>query len=132
MRLAHVLDSLALAIELGLGVPAQTIHRAAIVSARLGRGARIDEQDVVAAYYLAILCYVGCTTTSHETSKAVDELGLGGTSWSPPTRSSCPSWSGRWPRPCRHPEARAAARSMAEWSRKPRDGTAPPQPLRGG
>jgi HD-GYP domain-containing protein (c-di-GMP phosphodiesterase class II) len=77
VRLAHVLDSLALAIELGLGVPAQTIHRTAVISARLGQGAGLDEEDVVAAYYLAILCYVGCTTTSTETSKAVDELGLG-------------------------------------------------------
>jgi HD-GYP domain-containing protein (c-di-GMP phosphodiesterase class II) len=77
VRLAHVLDSLALAIELGLGVPSETIHRTAVVSARLGRGAGLDEDDVVAAYYLAILCYVGCTTTAHETSKAVDELGLG-------------------------------------------------------
>ena len=78
VRLAHVLDSLALAIELGLGVPAQTIHRTAIISARLAREAGLDEEDVAAAYYIAILCYVGCTTTSHETSKAVDELGLGG------------------------------------------------------
>ena len=77
VRLAHVLDSLALAIELGLGVPSQTIHRTAVISARLGSGAGLDEDDVVAAYYLAMLCYVGCTTTSHATSKAVDELGLG-------------------------------------------------------
>ena len=77
LRLAQVLDSLALAIELGLGVPAHTIHRTAVISARLGRGAGLGEEDEVAAFYLAILCYVGCTTTSHETSKAVDELGLG-------------------------------------------------------
>ena len=77
VRLAHVLDSLALAIELGLGGHAQTIHRTAVISARLARGAGHDEADVAAAYYLAVLCYVGCTTTSHETSKSVDELALG-------------------------------------------------------
>ncbi|HSC88602.1 MAG TPA: HD domain-containing phosphohydrolase [Polyangiaceae bacterium] len=68
---------MALAIELGLGVPANTIHRTAVISARLARGAGHDEADVVAAYYLAVLCYVGCTTTSHETSEVVDELALG-------------------------------------------------------
>ena len=77
VRLAHVLDSLALAIELGLGVPARTVQRTAVISERLARAAGHDEQDVVAAFYIAILCYVGCTTTSHETSQAVDELGLG-------------------------------------------------------
>jgi hypothetical protein len=77
VRLAHVLDSLALAIELGLGVPARTVQRTAVISERLARAAGHDDQDVVAAFYIAILCYVGCTTTSHETSQAVDELGLG-------------------------------------------------------
>jgi DNA-binding CsgD family transcriptional regulator len=77
MRLAHVLDSLALAIELGLGLPSETVPRAAVISERLARAAHLDDEDVVAAYYIAILCYVGCTTTSLDTSQAVDELGLG-------------------------------------------------------
>ena len=77
VRLAHVLDSLALAIELGLGAPARTVQRTAVISERLARAAGLDDQDVVAAFYIAILCYVGCTTTSHETSQAVNELGLG-------------------------------------------------------
>jgi HD-GYP domain-containing protein (c-di-GMP phosphodiesterase class II) len=77
VRLAHVLDSLAMAIELGLGVPAQTVQRTAVISQRLARVAGHDYEDAVAAYYIALLCYVGCTTTSHDTSQAVDELGLG-------------------------------------------------------
>lgn len=77
VRLAHVLDSLALAIELGLGVPARTVQRTAVISARLARAAGHDDADIGAAYYVAILRYVGCTTTSHVTSQAVDELGLG-------------------------------------------------------
>jgi hypothetical protein len=114
VRLAHVLDSLALAIELGLGVPAQTIHRTAIVSARLGRGAGLAEQDVVAAYYLAILCYVGCTTTSHETSKAVDELGLGALLVTT-DEEFLPELERALAATLPSPEARAAAQSMAEW-----------------
>ena len=114
VRLAHVLDSLALAIELGLGVPAQTIHRTAIVSARLGRGAGLDEQDVIAAYYLAILCYVGCTTTSHETSKAVDELGLGAL-LATTDEEFLPELERALAATLPAPEARAAAQAMAEW-----------------
>lgn len=78
VRLVNVLDSLALAIELGLGVPARTVARTAVISERLARAAGHDDEDVVAAFYIEILCYVGCTTTSHDTSQTVDELGLGG------------------------------------------------------
>lgn len=77
VRLADVLSSLALAIELGLGVPTQTIQRTALVAVRLARAAGLEQDDVVAAYYLAILRYVGCTTTSHQTSHFVDELAIG-------------------------------------------------------
>ena len=77
IRLAHVLDSLALAVELGLGVPAETIQRTALVAERLARAAGLGQEDVMATYYIAILRYVGCTSTSHETSQAVDELALG-------------------------------------------------------
>lgn len=77
LRLADVLTSLAVAIELGLGVPAETVQRTALVAVRLARAAGLDEGDVVAAYHLALLRYVGCTATSHHTSQVVDELALG-------------------------------------------------------
>ncbi len=77
VRLAEILTSLALAIDLGLGVPTQTIHRTALIAVRLARAAGLDHADVVAVYYLAILRYVGCSTTAHQTSKFVDELALG-------------------------------------------------------
>jgi len=121
VRLAHVLDSLALAIELGLGVPAQTIHRAAVVSVRLGRAAGLEEEDQVAAYYLAILCYVGCTTTSHETSKAIDELGLGPLLVAT-DEEFLPELERALARTLPAPEAHAAAKSMAEWLASPEMG----------
>ena len=77
MRLADVLTSLGVAIEIGLGVPAQTIQRTALVAVRLARAAGLDDDDVAAAYFLAMLRYVGCTTTSHQTSMLVDELAIG-------------------------------------------------------
>jgi HD-GYP domain-containing protein (c-di-GMP phosphodiesterase class II) len=77
LRLADILGSLALAIELGLGLPAQTIQRTAIVAVRLARAAGLDDEDVVATYYLSVLRYVGCSTTAHKTSMILDELALG-------------------------------------------------------
>ncbi len=77
LRLAEVLTSLALAVDLGLGLPMQTVMRTALISVRLARAAGLDDETVAAAYYLAILRYVGCSTTSHETSFVVgDELAL--------------------------------------------------------
>ena len=77
VRLAEVLTSLALAIDLGLGTPMQTVLKTALVAVRLARAAGLAEADVSAAFYLAILRYVGCSTTSHETSFVVgDELAL--------------------------------------------------------
>ena len=78
MRLAEVLTSLALAIDLGLGLPMQTVMKTALIAVRLARAGGLEDADVAAAYYLAILRFVGCSTTSYETSFAVgDELALG-------------------------------------------------------
>jgi HD-GYP domain-containing protein (c-di-GMP phosphodiesterase class II) len=122
IRLAHVLESLAQAIELGLGVPVQTIHRTAVISARLGRGAGLDQEDMVAAYYLAILCYVGCTTTSHETSKAIDELGLGRLLVAT-DEEVLPELERALAATLPVPKARLAAKSMAEWFASPEMGS---------
>lgn len=76
-RLAEVLCSLALAIEIGLGVPGQTVQRTGIIAVRLARAAGLSDEDVVAAYYLSLLRFAGCTTTAHQTSQFIDELALG-------------------------------------------------------
>ena len=55
----------------------QTVLRTTLIAVRLARAGGLSEADIAAAYYLAILRYVGCSTTSHETSFVVgDELGL--------------------------------------------------------
>lgn len=78
VRLAEVLGSLAMAIDLGLGVPSETMLRTALAAVRLGCAAGLDEAAVAAAYQLAFLRFVGCSTTSHETSSIIDdELAIG-------------------------------------------------------
>jgi hypothetical protein len=77
IRLADVLASLALAIDLGLGVPSQTIHRTTLVGVRLACAAGMCHEETSATYWAAMLRYVGCTTTSHGTSQMIDEMALG-------------------------------------------------------
>lgn len=79
VRLADLLSSLSLAIDLGLGLPMETMLRAALIAARLADAAGCSVEDAQAAYYLALLRFVGCTTTSQEDSVTFggDELAVG-------------------------------------------------------
>ncbi len=75
---ADLLSSLAVAIDIGLGIPMNTMLRTTLIAVRLARAGGHSETDVAAAYYLGILRFVGCSTTSHETSLVIgDELALG-------------------------------------------------------
>jgi HD-GYP domain-containing protein (c-di-GMP phosphodiesterase class II) len=64
VRLADLLSSLSLAIDLGLGLPMEWMQRSAVVAARLAAAAGLSLEDRRAAYYIAMLRMVGCTTTA--------------------------------------------------------------------
>lgn len=78
VRLAELLISLSLAIDIGLGLPMETMLRAALVSSRLAAAAGCSQEDAAAAYYLALIRYVGCTTTARDDSVTFggDELAV--------------------------------------------------------
>jgi HD-GYP domain-containing protein (c-di-GMP phosphodiesterase class II) len=78
VRRADIFASLALAIDLGLGVPEQTVMRTAIIAARLAAAAGLPAAEISAAWTIGLLRYIGCSTTSHDTSFMIDELALGG------------------------------------------------------
>jgi HD-GYP domain-containing protein (c-di-GMP phosphodiesterase class II) len=76
VRLAELLGSLSLAIDLGLGMPSEWMLKSALVSARLARAAGHDVTGQRTAYYLALVRYVGCTSNStHAAVLFGDELG---------------------------------------------------------
>lgn len=78
IRLAELLASLSLAIDLGLGMPSEWMMRSALVSARLAKAAGLDTETQAAAYYLALVAFVGCTSTSvADAALFGDELGMG-------------------------------------------------------
>ena len=73
---AELLIALSLAIDLGLGLPMETMQRAALLAQRLAGSAGLPADEVAAAYYLALLRFVGCTVSSHGDSILFgDELG---------------------------------------------------------
>lgn len=72
----ELLGALSLAIDLGLGMPMETMQRTAIVAQRLARAADLNAAESDAAYYLALIRFVGCTSSSHGDSALFgDELG---------------------------------------------------------
>lgn len=64
VRQAELLACLSLAIDLGLGLPAEWMQRTALVSVRLAQAAGLSEQVQRTGYFLALIRNIGCTSTS--------------------------------------------------------------------
>ena len=74
----ELLGALSLAIDLGLGMPMETMQRTAIVAQRLARAAGLSAADADDAFSLALVRFVGCTSSSHGDAFLFgDELGAG-------------------------------------------------------
>src|SRR5215470_1813963 len=77
LRMAELLASLSLAIDLGVGQPMEWVLRSCLLAARMGDALGLSERDCQDAYYLALLRHVGCTSTSTKDAELFgDELGL--------------------------------------------------------
>jgi response regulator RpfG family c-di-GMP phosphodiesterase len=69
-RLAELIASLSLAIDLEVGQPLEHVMRAALVAVRLGESQGLGEAELADVYYLALLAYVGCTAEAHVIAEA--------------------------------------------------------------
>ncbi|HEX5692067.1 MAG TPA: HD domain-containing phosphohydrolase, partial [Roseiflexaceae bacterium] len=77
LRMAELLASLSLAIDLGVGQPMEWVLRSCLLAARLSGALGLSEHDCQDAYYLALLRHVGCTATSTTDAELMgDELGF--------------------------------------------------------
>ena len=65
IRLAEVMASLSLAIDLGTGEPFEWVLRCCLVAVRLAQRLGLSEHEQRDAYYLALLRHIGCTGSSH-------------------------------------------------------------------
>lgn len=65
-RRAEVLAALSVAIDLGLGQPAEHMLRSALIATRLADRLGLDPEQRDTAYYAALVMWIGCHADSHE------------------------------------------------------------------
>lgn len=63
---AEVLGALSLAIDLGLGQPAEHVLRAALLATRIADRLGLDRADRDTVYYTTLVMWIGCHADSHE------------------------------------------------------------------
>ncbi len=66
IRLAELVASLSLAIDLGLGQPQEHVLRQTVIATRLAAAAGMPEDRQAAVFYASLLAWVGCVADSHE------------------------------------------------------------------
>src|SRR5690349_18756008 len=65
-RLAAIVGALSLAADLGVGLPAQSALRMALLAERVGRALGLPAAARAELYYAALLRYLGCSGYAHE------------------------------------------------------------------
>ena len=68
-RLAELVASLSLGIDLGFGQPMEHVLRQCLIALRLGERLGLDEQERAVVYYTALLVNVACHSDAHEQAK---------------------------------------------------------------
>jgi HD-GYP domain-containing protein (c-di-GMP phosphodiesterase class II) len=69
VRLAELVASLSLGIDLGFGQPMEHVLRQCLIALRLGELLGFDEAERSTIYYTALLVNVGCHSDAHEQAK---------------------------------------------------------------
>ncbi|GAA1873057.1 HD domain-containing protein [Paeniglutamicibacter psychrophenolicus] len=69
IRLAELVGTLSLAMDLGLGQPMEHVARSALLATKLGERTGLGPADRADLYYVALLGWVGCIADSPESSR---------------------------------------------------------------
>ncbi|MBK5333077.1 MAG: HD domain-containing protein, partial [Ilumatobacteraceae bacterium] len=69
VRLAELVASLSLGIDLGFGQPMEHVLRQCLIALRIGELLDLDEVERGTIYYAALLVNVGCHSDAHEQAK---------------------------------------------------------------
>jgi hypothetical protein len=69
VRLAELVSSLSLGVDLGFGQPMEHVLRQCLIALRLAERVGLDEEQRGVVYYTALLVGVGCHTDAHEQAK---------------------------------------------------------------
>jgi HD-GYP domain-containing protein (c-di-GMP phosphodiesterase class II) len=77
IRLAELVASLSLGIDLGFGQPMEHVLRQCLIALRIAERVGLDEEERGVVYYTALLINVGCHTDAHEQAKWFgDDIGM--------------------------------------------------------
>ena len=68
LRLAELVASFSLAVDLGLGQPMEHVLRSWLIAARLGEHLGVGRSESATLYYVATLAWVGCVADTPELS----------------------------------------------------------------
>src|SRR5919199_788239 len=66
LRLAELLASLSLAIDLGVGKPMEWVLSSCLLGVALSEALGLNDQDRRDVYYLSLLRHIGCTATADD------------------------------------------------------------------
>src|ERR1700758_1446104 len=69
LRLAELVASLSLGVDLGFGQPMEHMLRQCLIALRVSERVELDEQRRADVYYTALLVGVGCHSDAHEQAK---------------------------------------------------------------
>lgn len=69
VRLAELVASLSLGIDLGFGQPMEHVLRQCLIALRLGEQLGLDEAERATIYYTSLLVNVGCHSDAHEQAR---------------------------------------------------------------
>lgn len=78
ISMSALLGSLSLSTDAANGVRPETALRTAVIATELARAAALEAASVRAAYWTALLRFIGCTSFAHETARlaAGDDLAM--------------------------------------------------------
>jgi HD-GYP domain-containing protein (c-di-GMP phosphodiesterase class II) len=84
VRLAELVASLSLGIDLGFGQPMEHVLRQCLIALRIGEQLGVDEAERATIYYTALLVNVGCHSDAHEQARWFgDDIALKATKFGP-------------------------------------------------
>jgi hypothetical protein len=69
VRLAELVASLSLGVDLGFGQPMEHVLRQCVIALRLAERIGLDDDERLVVYYTALLVTVACHTDAHEQAK---------------------------------------------------------------
>jgi HD-GYP domain-containing protein (c-di-GMP phosphodiesterase class II)/biotin operon repressor len=64
LRLAELVAAFSIGVDIGTGVPMETMLRVTLMAVHLGEAHGLSDNDLMTAYYLPMLALTGCTATA--------------------------------------------------------------------